>query len=112
MKIKNYTSQVSRNYISAWKVAGGREVNYLIPQEWIEKHIRPKLVGKFKTNPCIDVYGPGPEGKLCKYCSRLIRKQYANTYRKCGLRKNTNGPGTDHKATWPACKKYEEESQI
>lgn len=59
-------------------------------------------------NPLIPAYGPGPEGKICKNCTHFFRKQLSRVYRKCDLRKHTNGPGSDHKANWPACGKYEE----
>lgn len=60
-------------------------------------------------NPCVDVYGKGPEGKKCKDCIHLYAKQYSKRYYKCELRKNTNGPRTDHRVYWPACGKHEEE---
>lgn len=95
-------------------------MNHLISQEWIDgqmaklkaqgyRFIQTSLVGtKFRENPCVAYYGKGPEGKLCKTCEHFFRKQYSKVYRKCDLRGNTNGPGTDHKATWPACAKYVE----
>ena len=58
-------------------------------------------------NPCVRAYGPGPQGATCKYCKHLYRKHYSKTYIKCRLRDDTNGPGTDHKAGWSACAKYE-----
>lgn len=55
------------------------------------------------------VYGPGPEGKTCRTCRFLYRKRRdSRTYLKCMMRIHTNGPGTDHKAGWLACAKYEE----
>ena len=57
------------------------------------------------------VFGPGPLGKTCRTCAYLIRNQReSRTYIKCGLRIHTNGPGTDHKAGWLACRKYVEEA--
>lgn len=61
-------------------------------------------------NPCIRAYGRGPEDAKCKTCALLRRKHYAKTYIKCSLRRDTNGPGTDHKANWPACGKYQNAS--
>lgn len=58
-------------------------------------------------NPCIALYGPDPMGRTCKTCKHLYLKQYSGRYYKCDLRKNTNGPGTDHRVKWPACGKYE-----
>ncbi|SGO61658.1 Uncharacterised protein [Mycobacterium tuberculosis] len=52
------------------------------------------------------VFGPGPEGKRCKTCVHLLRKQSGGTYLKCSLRTITNGAGTDHRAGWKSCAKY------
>jgi hypothetical protein len=58
-------------------------------------------------NPCVRLYGPSPEKEVCKNCRLFLRKGgYANTYFKCLLRGDTNGPGTDHRANWPACKRF------
>lgn len=62
--------------------------------------------GYFSSNPCIAVYGPGPEGTKCKTCDYLIKKSYSKTYFKCGLRKMSNGPSTDHRKYFPSCGKY------
>lgn len=61
-----------------------------------------------RVNPCIQVYGFGPDGKTCKACVHFYRKKYSKTYLKCDLRRNSNGPATDHRAGWAACGKYEE----
>lgn len=65
--------------------------------------------GKVPGNPLIRTYGPGPEGKTCKTCVHLWRKRISKTYLKCDLRVETAGPGSDHKAKYPACGKYSEE---
>ena len=62
-------------------------------------------------NPCIRMYGfyeknPKTEVK-CKTCTNLLAVKLANTYYKCGLRKITGGPATDHRVRWQACGKYE-----
>ena len=59
-----------------------------------------------KTNPCIAVYGPGPAEKRCTDCTHLRRMQHDKVYIKCDLRKRTHGPGTDHRAGWPTCAKF------
>ena len=66
---------------------------------------------KRDENPCIALYGAGPEGKRCKDCVHLIGICKAKTYHKCLLRKNTHGAKTDHKLRWQACAKFEERSQ-
>jgi len=59
-----------------------------------------------EPNPCVRLYGAGPEGKKCKQCALLYRKCYSRCYLKCRMRPDTNGPGTDHKARWNACAKF------
>ncbi len=59
-------------------------------------------------NPCIVQFGAGPWGKECRECSHFIRVGgHARDYTKCDLRKITNGPGSDHKASFPACARFE-----
>lgn len=60
-----------------------------------------------EPNPCRIKFGPGPADKRCKDCAQFIRKRYSKTYFKCALRGDTNGPGTDHRANWLACSKWE-----
>ena len=92
-------------------------MKHLVSDEWLADQLAKHgyrvydgalVKTKPKGNPCIPVFGKGPEGKICKHCTHLHRKRYSKTYIKCGLRPNTNGPGTDHKAGWEACGKYEE----
>lgn len=60
-------------------------------------------------NPALAVYGPGPDGATCGTCQHLQRPhRFAKTYRKCALRGDSYGPGTDHYASWPACGRYVE----
>ncbi len=69
-----------------------------IPKELLKKH----------ANPCLRVYGKGPEGKTCKRCQHLFAVEHGHRYYKCDLRKLTKGPGSDHRVRWPACGRYEE----
>ena len=62
-------------------------------------------------NPCVRLYGPGPDGKTCKDCSRLYARRFSKTYYKCELRRCTCGPGTDHRVRWNACAKFQEEER-
>lgn len=64
---------------------------------------------RFSANPCVRVYGYGPEGAACKTCRHLERRHFNRTIFKCALRNNTRSPATDHRAGWPACGKYEED---
>jgi hypothetical protein len=64
-------------------------------------------LGAFKVNPLLALYGPGPEGAICRDCVHLERHQYGTTFYKCDLRRNTSSPTTDHRVRWPACGKFE-----
>lgn len=68
------------------------------------------LVHRSKDNPCVRVFGAGPNGKQCKTCIHLYTQgNVQGTYYKCKKRGTpTGGPGTDHRVRWPACAKYEE----
>ncbi|WP_231464755.1 hypothetical protein [Pedobacter sp. Leaf132] len=68
---------------------------------------RKNKSGALKINPCVGAYGKGPEGTRCKTCTHLYCKSFGKRYYKCELRKDTNGPATDHKVNWPSCRKYE-----
>lgn len=60
-------------------------------------------------NPMVRLYG-AMEGMRCKECKFLIRLYYHNkTYIKCEKRGITHGKGTDHKVSFEACKKFEQE---
>ena len=61
------------------------------------------------VNPCLVVYGPGPEGAKCKTCVHCRYPLHqSGRFWKCDLRRLTHGRATDHRVTWPACGKYEE----
>jgi hypothetical protein len=64
-----------------------------------------------KINPLIKAYGL-TDSKKCKTCDHLFFKSYAKKYYKCDLRKNTNGPNSDHRVNWPACGKYTDQISI
>jgi hypothetical protein len=64
--------------------------------------------GSFNINPCIAVFGAGPDGSKCKNCKQLRSKAGSKTFYKCALRSITNGPATDHKINWPGCAKFEQ----
>lgn len=73
---------------------------------------RPLEPFKRQPNPCIAIYGHGPDGATCKSCRHVWAKTYAGTtYHKCDLRQNTNGAGSDHRLKWDACGRYKEAGQ-
>lgn len=61
----------------------------------------------FSGNP--DAYrghpGAGPDGKTCGDC----RHCHGGRYKKCGLVRETAGPGTDIRLKTPACEFFEED---
>ena len=59
----------------------------------------PGLRGEFIANPCVRLYGPGPENETCKHCQLLFVHQIGHRYYKCELRGCTHGPGTDITST-------------
>jgi len=76
--------------------------------DWNDQPIRVPSPGE---NPCITKYGIGPIGWHCKECAHLIRVGgHARDYRKCDLRKITNGKASDHKVSWPACARFEKKN--
>lgn len=44
-----------------------------------------------------------PCGKTCGGCANLLTKTHRNTFFKCSLYGDTNGPATDVRKKWPAC---------
>jgi hypothetical protein len=69
---------------------------------------KPVKVARDEPNPCIALYGPGPAGQTCQGCQQLAAIAVNKTFYKCRLRKNTRGPGSDHRMRWPACAKFEQ----
>ena len=53
--------------------------------------------------------GSGPKGETCKTCAHLVRKRYSRYHLKCWQNRGrwTNGPGSDIKASAPACRLWE-----
>lgn len=60
------------------------------------------------VNPCLAVYGTGPEGQKCKGCTLIAAIGVSKNYYKCRLRKLTHSASSDHKLRWPACGKFEQ----
>lgn len=61
-----------------------------------------------KPNGYAAVPGTGPAGETCRTCA-YYRVGGRGRYRKCALERYrwTSGPGTDIRASSPACKKWE-----
>jgi len=66
------------------------------------------------VNPCIALFGTGPEGVTCENCMHLERYHQAAYWQKCALRqahKNRHVHG-DHRVRWPACARYEQQPEV
>lgn len=44
--------------------------------------------------------------KTCGDCGNFWGKRQSGVWFKCLLAKNTNGPGSDIRKSWPACEKF------
>ena len=77
-----------------------------LPLVITERKFRKSKSGVFISNPCIAVYGKGPDGIKCKSCEHLLVRKFSKWYFKCALRKISSSPATDHRVNWPACSKY------
>jgi hypothetical protein len=65
-------------------------------------------------NPQIARFGPGPVGATCADCVHLLRYHQVARWNKCALRKIDplkDGGSTDQKAGWPACAKYQSDTE-
>lgn len=72
--------------------------------EWFREQMRRPE----NLNPCVRLYGLGPVEFRCKHCRLLFKHQPAiKSFFKCELRNLTHGPGSDHRANWPACGRFE-----
>lgn len=63
---------------------------------------------KIRTNPCIQVWGPGPTGTKCGSCvfHHFVGGGTKN-YPKCEKRYYTHTAKSDHSSRFPACGRYE-----
>lgn len=83
-----------------FRTRGGETVSAIVPS---------KVLRGYAESP-----GTGPADQTCKTCQHYMIIEYANKYRKCGLMRAfwTGGPGTDIKATSPACAKWEAKDEL
>lgn len=67
----------------------------------------PVIVREAEPNPCVQVYGYGPEGEECGDCGLLvIRFASGRRYYKCPLRRMSACEATDHRVGWRSCGKW------
>lgn len=70
------------------------------------------LVKPERINPMVRVWGSGPADTRCSSCAEFKRKAFnGRSYFKCSYRGDTNGRGSDHRASWPACARYTPDSR-
>ena len=55
----------------------------------------------------LKMYGNYP-GHQCGFCAHLKRYERGGLWKKCELTVQTGGAGTDWRARWPACGRFEE----
>jgi hypothetical protein len=75
-----------------------------------EVHAPLKTKGRPKVNPCIAVWGTGPEGTKCGACKHHYFRRLASAYPKCAKRGDTGSASTDHSSRYPACGQFEPKS--
>lgn len=73
----------------------------------------PEPSGPTNPNPCLSLYGVGPDGVTCKGCVHLRYRplRSGKRYWKCDLRKLTESASSDHRVSWQACGRYEKRTE-
>lgn len=57
----------------------------------------------YKTGTMRSMYGPGPEGEICKSCTHLICHVRDRRWYKCKAYGTSSSEATDWGCTWPTC---------
>lgn len=64
---------------------------------------------RVSDNPCVQLWGFGPDGKTCGDCAHLLVLQQSRRWYKCGLRHDlTHSHKTDQLRRWQACGRFVE----
>jgi hypothetical protein len=79
----------------------------LPPSKQSQEMSRIEQLSQKGRNPCILQFGEGPWDRECGECSHMYQNRHDKVYWKCSMRKHTNGAGSDHRRTWPACARFE-----
>lgn len=67
---------------------------------------------RISDNPCVQMWGFGPEGKTCGDCAHLYGMKQARTWYKCQLRADlSHSRKSDQRIRWPACSRFTEGEQ-
>jgi hypothetical protein len=89
-------------------------MNSAVDPAWLEAH--PHALTKSRASTFKGYAAPpgtGPAGETCKTCAHYTHSRNSEgrgrKFPKCGLMRRlwTHGPGTDIKASSPACRKWE-----
>ena len=57
----------------------------------------------YKTGTMRSMFGPGPEGEICKSCAFLTYRMRDRKWYKCRAYGTSSSESTDWGCTWPAC---------
>ena len=68
----------------------------------------------FKTGTMRSMFGPGPDGEICKSCAFLTYRMLDRKWFKCRAYGTSSSESTDWGCTWPACGlfTYDEDAQL
>jgi hypothetical protein len=77
-------------------------------KDWFNQPIPEPVKPDKHSNPCVALYGKGPEGTTCGQCVQIAGISMAKTFYKCRLRTNTHGAKSDHKLRYPTCGRFEQ----
>jgi hypothetical protein len=86
------------------------EFIFFTPDQLERQHALAKQRDRLRIRGHAAPPGTGPAGETCRSCQHYMLRQMAGTYRKCGLRDWTRGPGTDIRASDPACEKWKKQA--
>ena len=63
---------------------------------------------RISDNPCVQLWGRGPDNERCATCAHLVKMSQAKTWFKCDVRSDlTHSARTDQRVGWEACARWE-----
>lgn len=77
--------------------------------EWEAEHANDEVIPQ-RVLAMFKRYGRGEPGKICKTCKHFVGYRRNKTFYKCELFGVTHGEATDWRGKYPACGKYEEDT--
>lgn len=81
--------------------------------DWFGNELPEPSKEPANPNPCLALYGPGPDGVTCKDCVHLRYPlgYWRKRHYKCDLRTLSHGAKTDHRVSWDACGRDEKRTE-